>query len=79
MELSEKSFELCVNGQFGNQPLTIDPDETTDGVPLYYCYLDGRPLSQLRHEPAGEWVQIWGDLPSATVQEIGEAIADYMG
>lgn len=79
MEQAENFFELSIAGQFGGQPVAIEPDETTDGVPLYYCYLNGTAISQLRHEPGGKWLQIWGDLSPAAVQQVGEAIADYAG
>jgi len=79
MEQAEKSFELSIAGHFGDRPLTIDPDETTDSVPMYYCYLDGAAISQLRHDPVEGWVQIWGNLQDDAVQHVGEAIADYVG
>lgn len=79
MEHAENSFELSIAGQFDGRPLAIETDETTDGISLYYCYLDGDTISQLRYEPTGEWEQIWGNLSPVAVQQVGEAIADYVG
>lgn len=79
MEQEEKTFELRIAGQFDGLPLTIEPDETTDSVPLYYCYLNGAAISQLRHDPTEGWVQIWGDLKPGAVKQVGEAIAEYVG
>ena len=79
MEQAEKSFELSIAGQFDGRSVTIEPDETTDSVPLYYCYLNGAAISQLRHDPVEGWVQIWGDLPADAVRQVGAAIADYVG
>ena len=79
METSEKIFEIAIGGPFLDRPLTIEPGETTDGVAIYHCYLNGASVCQLRQEPSGEWTQVWGDLPATTVQRVGETIADYTG
>lgn len=75
MQPTEQSFELVISGQFDGQPLIVEPHETTDNIPVYHCYIDGKNISQLRQEPAGKWVQIWGDLSAEIAQQIGEAIA----
>ncbi|SEL28834.1 hypothetical protein SAMN05421740_104155 [Parapedobacter koreensis] len=78
MEKSDELFEVrLADGQFGDRPLTIRPEQTTDGVPIYHCYTKETSISQLRQETSGEWTQLWGDLQPDTVQRLGEAIAHY--
>ncbi|MFC3199035.1 hypothetical protein ACFOET_15530 [Parapedobacter deserti] len=79
MEKSDEIFEVNLDGQFMGRSLTVKPEQTTDGVPIYHCYLDGTSISQLRLETSGEWTQVWGDLPEHTVQRIGEVIAANAG
>lgn len=79
MQPTEQSFELLISGLFDGRAITVDPRETTDSIPIYQCYVDGKNVSELRQEPAGKWVQLWGDLPTDDVQQIGEAIAERAG
>lgn len=79
METSERIIEIAIGGPFRDQSLTIEPDETTAGLTSYHCYLNGASITQLRRDPSGKWTQLWGELPAATVQRVGEAIADYTG
>ncbi len=79
MEKSEGVFEITIDESSGTKKLAIRPEDTTDGVPVYHCYsAEGAVISQLRQEPTGEWVQIWGDLSPDSVTETGEAIAHHM-
>ncbi|MGK6351472.1 hypothetical protein [Parapedobacter sp. DT-150] len=78
MEKSGEVFEISIDGYFMEKPLLIQPEQTTDGVPIYHCYLEGTSVSQLRREPSGDWTQLWGDLPRDTVQRLGDAIANRM-
>jgi len=78
LKKSEDAFEIEVaDDQLAK--LVIRPQHTTDGIPVYHCHLqDGTSVGELRQEPAGEWVQLWGDLRADSVERIGEAIARHM-
>ncbi len=79
MEKSAEDFEISLsNGQFANERLLIKPVQTTDGIPIYNCHLEGKSISQLRQATSGEWVQIWGTLDTDTIQHIGRAIENHM-
>lgn len=80
MEKSADDFEITINEGADTRLLVIRPEDTTDGVPVYHCYPVNASASigQVRQEPTGEWVQIWGDLPHDTVKQIGAAIARRM-
>lgn len=77
MEKSDEIFEITLNsGPFADTPLLVRPEETTDGIPIYHCYVDGSSRSQLRRETTGEWLQLWGDFSTDTVRLIGKAIEE---
>ncbi|WP_257668755.1 hypothetical protein [Parapedobacter tibetensis] len=77
MEESAKDFEIIMGeGQFIGDRLLIEPVQTTDGIPIYNCYLEGKSISQLRQATSGEWMQLWGTLEKDTVQRIGKTIED---
>ena len=79
MEKSEDAFEIEVTDDQLAQRLVIHPQHTTDGIPVYHCHLqDGTSIGELRQEPSGEWVQLWGDLSANSVERIGDAIAQHM-
>ncbi len=78
MEKAGETFEIHIAGQFDDKPVTIRPEQTTDGVPIYQCSVEGTPIGQLRREPSGKWEQLWGNLPQDTVQHLGEVIASQM-
>lgn len=79
MEKSEDAFEIKITDDQLTERLIIRPQHTTDGIPVYHCYLpDGTSIGELRQEPSGEWVQVWGDLARNSVARIGEAIAHQM-
>ncbi len=79
MEKSEDAFEIEVTDDQLAEQLVIRPQHTTDGIPIYHCHLqDGTSIGELRQEPSGEWLQVWGDLPDNTVERIGKAIAQRM-
>lgn len=79
MEKSEAIFEVNLTGRLMNKPVLVRPEQTTDGISVYHCFLDGTSVSQLRQEPSGEWIQIWGDFSPAIVQQLGESIAQHTG
>jgi len=79
METSAGTFEIMINEGSEMKRLIIRPQDTTDGVPVYHGYsTDGIIISQLRQEPTGEWIQIWGDMPPDSVVQIGKAITHHM-
>ena len=79
MEKSEDAFEIEVADDRLAERLIIRPQDTTDGIPVYHCHLqDGTSISELRQEPTGEWIQIWGDLSAGSVTKIGAAIAHHL-
>lgn len=78
MKKLDDIFEVnLADGQFKDKRLTVRPEQTTDGVPIYHCYGEGTLITQLRQETSGEWTQLWGNLQPDTVQRLGEAIANY--
>lgn len=75
MEKSEDLFNVTLtSGTLKDKLITVKPEETTDGVPLYHCNVGGTSVSQLRQEPSGEWIQLWGELPKETVVQLGRLI-----
>jgi len=79
MEKSEETFEIHLEGRLMDKPVLVRPEQTTDGIPIYHCFLEGTSISQLRQEPSGEWVQIWGDFSPEMVCQIGGSILDHVG
>ncbi len=78
MEKSEEIFKIKVNYGASDKPILVQPEQTTDGVPIYHCYCDGISIGELRQEASGEWVQLWGDLSAHSLQQVGEAIASHL-
>ncbi len=79
MEKSEDTFEITLMGRLMDKPIIVRPKQTTDGVPVYHCFLEGKSISQLRQEPSGEWIQIWGDFSPEIVQQLGDSIIQHTG
>lgn len=77
MEKSEDTFEITLRGRLMDKPVLVRPEQTTDGIPIYHCFLEGRSISQLRQEPSGEWIQIWGDFSPEIVQQLGASIIQH--
>lgn len=74
MEKSGETFEIRIDDPSIDSPLTIRPEQTSDGAPIYHCYQKGDLASELRREATGEWKQLWGELDPQTVGRIGAAI-----
>lgn len=74
LALNSQKFEISVKINGTEQQLTVNPDETTDGVEFFNCVLNGQKITQLRADDHHKWDQIWGELDQQTVNEIGEAI-----
>jgi len=79
MEKSENTFEITLKSHLMDKPVLVQSEQTTDGVPVYHCFLKERSISQLRQEPSGEWTQIWGDLSPEVVQQLGDSIMQHTG
>ncbi|ADY52070.1 hypothetical protein Pedsa_1509 [Pseudopedobacter saltans DSM 12145] len=72
-----QKFNISIN--IGDKPykvfdLQIQPEDTTDGVPFYICETNGVEISRLRKDEKNQWEQIWGDLDTRTINNIGKAI-----
>jgi hypothetical protein len=50
--------------------------ETTDGIPYYSCLIGEDEITQVRKETYGKWEQLWGDLDTSTVENIGSQISE---
>lgn len=78
MKTAEGIFEISMGTGPLRKQLLVRPEQTTDGVSIYHCFLDGSSISQLRQKTYGEWTQLWGDLSASAVQQVGEAIANHL-
>ncbi len=65
---------ITVNLNGASQEVEVQPDESSDGVPFYYCNVNGKRITQIRKDEYNKWEQLWGDLDEASVKNIGEAI-----
>lgn len=75
MEKSADYFTITLEtGTLTGEQLLVEPVQTTDGVSIYNCLLEGKPITQLRQSADGEWLQIWGALDRDTVGIIGQAL-----
>lgn len=78
MEKSENVFEIEASEGPLSKQVIVRPKHTTDGIPVYQCHLpDGALICELRREPSGEWVQLWGNLPDDSVTRLGDAIRQH--
>lgn len=78
MEASEQHseiFEISVQLSGSVQTIQVKPEETTDGAEYFKCSLNDQHITQIRQEKDGDWEQIWGELNSIDVNNIGKAIA----
>ena len=74
LEENNPGFEITTSLNGANKTITIQPDETSDGVE-YYIGLTGKDqITQIRLDEDGNWEQLWGDLEPDEVDAIGEAI-----
>jgi len=70
---AQNSIVITVNLNGTNQEAEIKQDESSDGVPFYYCNVNGERITQIRKDD-NKWKQLWGNLDEATVKSIGDAI-----
>ncbi|WP_257657594.1 hypothetical protein [Parapedobacter lycopersici] len=79
MEKSADYFTVTLQkGTLSGEQLLIEPVQTTDGVSIYNCLLDGKPITQLRQSSDGDWIQVWGTLDKHSVLAIGEALEHHL-
>lgn len=79
MEKSADHFSVVIEGgSLQDEQILVEPVQTTDGVPIYNCLLETNPVTQLRQDIGGGWIQVWGTLDKETVQSIGEAIERHL-
>lgn len=74
LELTNPGFDITVNLDGTSKTITIQPDETSDGVEYYNCKEGDQQLTQIRLEEEGKWEQLWGEASQEEVDAIGEAI-----
>ena len=72
--LHPEEFEILVSLDGSETPVTVKPEETSDGAPYFICDLSGNTITQLREEADGSWEQLWGKLDHHTITSIGKAI-----
>jgi len=79
MEKSADHFTITLEeGTLQGEQLLIEPVQTTDGVPIYNCLLEDKPITQLRQSLDGGWIQVWGALDKESVQAIGVALERHL-
>ena len=71
-DLKSNAFSIKVNVDSKTKDMMVQPIETTDGVVLYFCEIDGKKMSELRKDD--NWQQVWGSLTSYEIKEIGSQI-----
>lgn len=74
LEENNPGFEITTSLNGENKTITIQPDETSDGVEYYIGLMGKDQITQIRLDEDGNWEQLWGDLSPDEVDEIGEAI-----
>jgi len=74
LEENNPGFKITTSLNGENKTITIQPDETSDGVEYYIGLIGEDQITQLRLDETGGWEQLWGDLNQDEVDEIGEAI-----
>ena len=77
MKKLEETFEINATDRLKDKQVLVRPEQTTDGIPVYHCFADGRSIGQLRRESTGEWTQIWGDLTPELIQQLGDSITTH--
>jgi len=74
LELHNPEFEITVSLDGAEKTLTVEPDETSDGVEYYICFSGSDKITQIRLDEDGTWDQMWGELSPEEVNAIGSAI-----
>lgn len=74
LELNNPGFDITVNVNGESKNITVQPDETSDGVEYFICKDGDQQITQLRLDEEGNWEQLWGELGQEDVDAIGEVI-----
>lgn len=77
LELHNPGFDIEVSLDQGTQKISVQPDETSDGVEYFNCKSGAEQLTQIRPGEGGAWDQLWGQLSQQDVDKIGEVITKY--
>jgi len=73
LEEHNPGFDITVHLDGENKTITIQPDETSDGIEFYICSLDNHQITQIRFDD-GKWDQLWGELDQEDIDTIGLAV-----
>lgn len=73
-ESHHKAFDITTSLNGRIVTISIQPEETTDGVEYFNCISNDKNISQIREEKVNNWEQLWGELDPETVNKIGIAI-----
>jgi len=76
LELNNPEFDIVVDIDGTSKTVKVQPDETSDGVPIYKCYSGETLLTQVRLDEEGNWEQMWGELGQEEIDAIGKVIAE---
>lgn len=74
LETHNPEFDITVNLNGTSKTITVNPDETSDGVEFYVCKYRDEQITQIRLDEDNHWDQLWGDLSQEEVNEIGKGI-----
>lgn len=75
LETNSPSFDIEVQGE---KLIRVQPDETSDGVPIYKCFSGNKMITEIRQGNEGEWEQLWGELTQEDINRIATAILNYL-
>ncbi|KEQ30799.1 hypothetical protein [Pedobacter antarcticus] len=78
LETNNPTFEIAVKLQQNEKLIKVQQDETSDGVPVFKCYSDGKMLTEIRQDHEGTWDQLWGELEQEDINRVGESILNYL-
>lgn len=74
LELHNPGFDITVDLDGGSKTISVQPDETSDGVEYFICKEGDQQITQVRLDEDGNWEQLWGDLQQEEIDAIGEVI-----
>ncbi|WP_158796631.1 hypothetical protein [Pedobacter sp. L105] len=73
LEENNPGFDISVQLDGENKNITVQPDETSDGVEYFICKVGDDQITQVRFDN-GKWDQLWGELSQEEVDAIGHEI-----
>ncbi len=68
--------KFLINVEINNvdENLEIKPDETSDGIAIYHCFIAEEKVCQLRKNEQGNWEQLWGSFDEKIITAVGTEI-----